>query len=60
MCHQLSSKSAGKEYAVNEAISGIWERPSADEATMLKVMESPVKLVTRRAVGALEKRKQKR
>jgi integrase len=28
----------------------------ADEATMLKVMESPTKLVSRRAVGALEKR----
>ena len=32
----------------------------ADEATMLKVMESPVKLVSRRAAGALEKRWQKR
>jgi hypothetical protein len=28
----------------------------ADEATMLKVMESPVRLVSRRAAGALEKR----
>jgi hypothetical protein len=27
-----------------------------DEATMLKVMESPVRLVSRRAAGALEKR----
>jgi hypothetical protein len=28
----------------------------AHEATMLKVMESPVRLVSRRAAGALEKR----
>ena len=28
----------------------------ADEATMLKVMESPTKLVSRRTAGALEKR----
>lgn len=28
----------------------------AEEATMLKVMEPPVKLVSRRAAGALEKR----
>jgi hypothetical protein len=28
----------------------------ADEATMLKVMESPIKLVTRQAASALEKR----
>jgi hypothetical protein len=28
----------------------------AEEATMLKVMESPVRLVSRRAAGALEKR----
>jgi hypothetical protein len=28
----------------------------ADEATILKVMESPVKLVGRSAVGVLEKR----
>jgi hypothetical protein len=28
----------------------------ADEATMLKVMASPTRLVSRRTVGALEKR----
>jgi hypothetical protein len=28
----------------------------ADEGTMLKVMESPVKLVNRRSASALEKR----
>jgi hypothetical protein len=28
----------------------------ADEATMLKVMESPLKLMSRRSVAALEKR----
>jgi hypothetical protein len=28
----------------------------SDEATLLKVMESPVRLVSRRAAGALEKR----
>jgi hypothetical protein len=33
--------------------------PARDEATMLKVMESSVKLVSRRAAGALEKRWQK-
>jgi hypothetical protein len=33
--------------------------PARDEARMVKVMESPVKLVSRRAAGALEKRWQK-
>ena len=28
----------------------------ADEATMLRVMESPIKLMSRRTAGALEKR----
>ena len=32
----------------------------ADEATMLKVMASPTRLVSRRTVGALEKLWQKR